>query len=54
MSEIIEFIQATGFPIVIALLFYLDLRSIIKRNTKALFLLVNQQEQLFRHFKQRG
>lgn len=36
MKEIIEFIQSVGFPIVIALLFYIDLRRVIKYNTQAI------------------
>lgn len=41
-------VQSVGFPIVIALLFYLDLRKIIKCNTKA----INELSQtLYQRFK---
>lgn len=36
MKEIIEVIQSVGFPIVIALLFYIDLRKVIRCNTQAI------------------
>ena len=36
MQEAIEMVQSVGFPIVIALLFYIDLRKVIKCNTQAI------------------
>ena len=46
MKEIIELVQSVGFPIVIALLFYIDLRKVVNRNTNALDLLAEQQREL--------
>lgn len=36
MKEFIEIVQTVGFPILIALLLYIDLRKVIKSNTRAI------------------
>ena len=36
MQDLIDIIQSVGFPIVIALLFYIDLRKVVKCNTQAI------------------
>ncbi len=46
MKETIELVQSVGFPIVIALLFYIDLRKVVRCNTKAINALVKQQARL--------
>ncbi len=46
MQEIINFVQSVGFPIVIALLFYIDLRKVVRCNTKAINGLAKQQTEL--------
>jgi hypothetical protein len=54
MQEIINFVQSVGFPIVIALLFYIDFRKVIKCNTQALDGLARQQEQLIKVLQKGG
>ncbi|MEK7449468.1 MAG: hypothetical protein AAB019_08290 [Planctomycetota bacterium] len=46
MEEIVKLIHATGFPIVITLLLYFDLRKLIHNNTAAIRELTQQQESL--------
>lgn len=51
MEEVVRLIQSVGFPIVIALLFYLDLRKVIKCNTRAIDGLAQQQKSLMEFLK---
>ena len=51
MQEIVGLVQSVGFPIVIALLFYLDLRKVIKCNTRAIDGLTYQQKKLLEVLK---
>ena len=51
MKEVVGLIQSVGFPIVIALLFYLDLRKVINCNTRAIDGLTYQQKQLLEVLK---
>ena len=46
MQEVISLVQSVGFPIVIALLFYIDLRRVVKCNTRAIDGLACQQKTL--------
>ena len=48
MQELINLIQSVGFPIFIALLFYLDLRQVVNKNTEAINSLTRQQGQLIK------
>ena len=48
MREVINLIQSVGFPIFIALLFYIDLRQVVNRNTEAISSLTQQQGQLIK------
>ncbi len=50
MQEAINMIQSVGFPIFIALLFYIDLRKVVNRNTNALDSLAEQQKKLVEVF----
>ncbi len=54
MKELIQFIQSVGFPIVIALLFYIDLRKVVNRNTNALDALAKQQAELTKILNRKG
>ncbi|MFC1525113.1 hypothetical protein ACFL5I_01860 [Planctomycetota bacterium] len=54
IKEIIELVQSVGFPIVIALLFYIDLRKVVKCNTRALDGLAKQQKKLIELFNYSG
>ncbi len=54
MQEAINVIQSVGFPIFIALLFYIDLRKVVNRNTNALDSLAEQQKKLIELFNYSG
>lgn len=49
--DTVELIKSVGFPIFMALLFYLDLRKVVKANTRAINGLTDQQYQLFKTIK---
>jgi len=51
MQEAINVIQSVGFPIFIALLFYIDLRKVVNSNTNALDVLAKQQGKLTKILK---
>ncbi len=52
MKNIVDLIQSVGFPIVIALLFYIDLRKVVRCNTRVINALAKQQARLVQVLRQ--
>jgi len=50
--DTLQAVKDVGFPIFIALLFYLDLRKVVKGNTKAIDNLTLQQHELTKAFRE--